>query len=166
MFPIRVKAYRSGGTSPDFRKIVVVEFEKKPLQKLLRIITAKSGYEQKQIEEDRMSFNQECQKNFSTDWELLFSCQHSLRLTAAALRSCGIYSSSAWLPLLIKMRIFTWTAKKPAALSGVARTPLAGKLTVKPVYWRLVAIYCRELFRPAAILQNCMLCDGPTNVKF
>jgi len=81
MFPIRVKAYRSGGTSPDFRKIVVVEFEKKPLQKLLRIITAKSGYEQKQIEEDRMSFNQECQKNFSTDWELLFSCQHSLRLT-------------------------------------------------------------------------------------
>ncbi len=144
MFPIRVKAYRSGGTSPDFRKIVVVEFEKKPLQKLLRIITAKSGYEQKQIEEDRMSFNQECQKNFSTDWELLFSCQHSLRLTAKNCRSLGICCFVSPLLLPIKMRIFTWTTKKPAALSGVARSPLAGKLTVKPFYWRWIAPNSRE----------------------
>ena len=31
------------------------------------LITSKSEFEQKKIEEDRMSFNQECQKNFSTD---------------------------------------------------------------------------------------------------
>ena len=144
MFPIRVKALRSGGTSPHFKKIVVVEFEKKPLQKLLRIITAKSGYEQKQIEEDRMSFNQECQKNFSTDWELLFSCQHSLRLTAKNCRSLGICCFVRLVLLPIKMRNFTWTTKKPAALSGVARSPLAGKLTVKPFNWRWVAPNSRE----------------------
>jgi len=67
MFPISVKVHRSGGTSPDFRKVMVVKDKKKPLRKLLRMIAPKSGYEQKQIEEDRMSFNQECQKNFSTD---------------------------------------------------------------------------------------------------
>ena len=67
MFPIRIKAFRSGGTSPSFRKIVVVKGKEKPLQKLLRMIASKSGFEQKKIEKDRISFNQECQKNFSTD---------------------------------------------------------------------------------------------------
>ena len=67
MFPIRVKALRSGGTSPNFRKIVVVKGKEKRLQKLLRMIAAKSGFEQMKIEKDRTSFNQECQKNFSTD---------------------------------------------------------------------------------------------------
>ena len=67
MFPIRIKALRSGGTSPSFRKIVVVKGKEKPLQKLLRMIASKSGFEQKKIEKDRISFNQECQKNFSTD---------------------------------------------------------------------------------------------------